>query len=183
MTNRLIALLIGGALALWAPPAANAAAAAPAVSAELSAKLKAAVQRAVPAGMKPVHPVLVLDLGAGSAAAVELYAEDPEEGTFKGMTAVAGPDGRIRTASLPDVNTGAREAQAKPDAVFTTEDGAGKKALVMLWWYYTDGTGAPEWHGGSVYRWNGAAWTEDEARSSKLDNVKTAKAARLKLAR
>ena len=53
----------------------------------------------------------------------------------------------------------------------------------MLWWYYVDGTGDPEWHGGSVYRWDGRAWTEDEARSGKLDNVKTAKAARLKLAR
>ncbi|HWA60987.1 MAG TPA: hypothetical protein VG939_06410 [Caulobacteraceae bacterium] len=178
--NRNLAIALCFALA--AAPLAAAAASAAAIPAAVAERLKDAARKAEPKGAEEKHPVLALDLGALGPAALALYARE-DQSTYSGVVAMAGPagSGPVRTVALPPVEEIEGRFEMTPTAVFTTPDAGGRKALVVLYSYYINGSGQPEDNAGYVYAWDGRAWRIDEARTPRLAGVKSAKAARAKL--
>jgi hypothetical protein len=173
VTRRLgVLLLLTGALFAAAPPAAWAAPG--------KAELEQAARKATPKGAELKHPILVVDLGALGPAAVALYAAE-DQSTYSGLVVMAS-GAAVKAAALPPVNEIEGRFEMTPASVFTTDDAAGRKALVVLYSYYINGSGQPEDYAGYVYRWDGGAWRIDDRRTARLAGARTAKAARAKLA-
>jgi len=138
------------------------------------ASLIQAIRKTLPAGATEVNKPLALVFPPLGKIYVVLYRKSSDDHQIRGLALLP----NYKAVALPETPSGDEEIAT---SVFSAHLTPGTRALIVLFYTHASGKPGSQAHG-RVYVYQSGAFRLDPTRSVKLEDVRTAAVARLKLA-
>lgn len=152
------------------------------VQKESSESIHTFLKSALPKDAELVHPVVEVALQGASRAVVAIYHDKSQSTNFSGLVLLSEKGfQKNRVTHLEPIKEADGLFEIEVKSVFTVKSNLHNNGLVILYSYYRLGSGEENGNAGYFYYLDGDSWKIDEGLSDRLEGVKNAKQAKIKL--